>query len=94
MNELAWGIPVVSHGGSLIGYKSNFYLLPETGIGAVLLTNSDEGQKLLKPFLRKLLEVVYDGNPEAAQDVKAAALQMQAERAKERERLVLPAEKW
>lgn len=92
-NELAWGVPVVMHGGSLFGYKSNLYLLPETGIGAVLLTNSDEGRMLLRPFMRKLLEVVYDGKPEAAQDVKAAATRMATERAKDRERLVLPAEK-
>ncbi|HLB91479.1 MAG TPA: serine hydrolase domain-containing protein, partial [Terriglobales bacterium] len=29
-----YGIPVVSHGGSLAGFKSNLYFLPESGIGA------------------------------------------------------------
>ncbi|MES2106355.1 MAG: serine hydrolase domain-containing protein [Pseudomonadota bacterium] len=92
MSETAWGIPVVYHGGSLIGYKSNIYLLPDTGIGAVLLTNADEGQSLLRPFMRRLLEVVYDGKPEAAEDVKVAAARMRKEAATERKRLALPAD--
>jgi len=52
--EKAWGIPVLSHGGSLFGYKSNFYLLPDTGTGVVLLTNSDDGYNLQRPLLRRL----------------------------------------
>ena len=39
-----YGVPVVSHGGSMSGFKSNWYLLPDSGIGAVLLTNSDNGE--------------------------------------------------
>ena len=72
-NERTAGIDVVLHGGSMLGYKSNFYLMPETGVGAVILTNSDEGQLLLRPFLRRLIEVMYDAKPEAADDVKSAA---------------------
>lgn len=73
ITETAWGVPVVYHGGSLFGFKSNFYLLPEAGIGAVLLTNSEQGQLLLRPMLRRLLEIVYDGKPEAADAVVQAA---------------------
>lgn len=68
-----WGVPVVHHGGSLFGYKSDIMLIPEAGIGAVILTNSDEGGMLLSPFMRRLLEVIYDGEPEAAADVTSAA---------------------
>lgn len=71
--EQVAGIDVVYHGGSLFGYKSNFYLLPESGIGAVILTNSDEGQRLLRPVLRRLMELVYDAAPEAAEDIKTSA---------------------
>lgn len=92
MEESMAGVPVVYHGGSLFGYKSNVYLLPEAGIGAVLLTNSDQGQMLLRPFLRRLLEVVYDGKPEAAEDVRVAAARDKAETAEARRRLVLPAD--
>lgn len=71
--EQVSGVDVVYHGGSLFGYKSNFYLLPESGIGAVILTNSDEGQRLLRPVLRRLMELVYNATPEAAEDIKTSA---------------------
>jgi hypothetical protein len=59
------GVTVVTHGGTLLGYRSNFYVLPDAGIGAVILTNSDEGSAMMAPFLRRLLEIAYDGRPEA-----------------------------
>ncbi|KHA76789.1 beta-lactamase [Janthinobacterium lividum] len=90
--ETAWGVPVVYHGGGLFGYKSNIYLLPEAGVGAVLLTNSDSGQSLLRPFLRRLMELVYDGKAEAVEDVKIAAKRNAADLANELKRLTLPAD--
>ena len=86
-----YGVPVVSHGGSMAGFKSNWYLLPDSQIGAVILTNADTGGMLLGPFSRRLLEVVFDGKPEAEGDVAAQAARYKAQREKERERLVVPA---
>jgi hypothetical protein len=71
--DTTYGVPVVSHGGSMIGYKSNMIWLPEHGVGAVVLTNSDEGQVISGMFARKLLEVLFDGNREADNDLAAAA---------------------
>jgi hypothetical protein len=88
--RVAWGVPVVTHGGTLLGYHSNFYVLPEAGLGAVILTNADPGAAMLGPFLRRLLEVVYDGKPEAAQEVAAAAARIKAQAAGRRERLTIP----
>jgi CubicO group peptidase (beta-lactamase class C family) len=87
-----YGIPVVSHGGSLFGYKSNMIFLPEHGVGAVILTNSDTGGYLTTLFGRRLLEEVFDGRPESAEQVKAALAQRAANVAKRREQLVIPAE--
>jgi hypothetical protein len=39
--------------------------LPEQGIGAVILTNGDPGWLIRSVFQRKLLEVIFDGKPEA-----------------------------
>jgi CubicO group peptidase (beta-lactamase class C family) len=89
--DRTYGVPVVSHGGSMSGFKSNLYFLPDSGIGAVLLTNSDDGSMLTGPFRRRLLEVVFDGKLEAAGDVAAHAATYKAELAKARERLVVPA---
>jgi CubicO group peptidase (beta-lactamase class C family) len=68
-----WGIPVIHHGGSLFGYKSDWMIVPDAGSGAVLLTNSDRGGALLGPLMRRLLEIVYDGKPEAVASVDTSA---------------------
>jgi hypothetical protein len=89
--DKTWGAEVVHHGGSMIGYKSDLIFLPDQGIGAVLLTNSDTGGMPLRPFMRRLLEVLFDGKLEAVGDVDGAAASHKAYIAKERERLVVPA---
>ena len=86
----AWGIPVVTHGGTLLGYHSTWYALPEAGVGAVILTNGDTGAAMLAPFLRRLLEVLYDGKPEAERDVAAAAARIKAQAQARRARLTFP----
>ena len=88
--DRTYGVPVVSHGGSMSGFKSNLYFLPDSGIGAVVLTNSDNGGMLLGPFGRRLLEVVFDGKPEAGAEVASRAASHKAALAKDRERLVVP----
>src|SRR3546814_14647816 len=45
---------------------------------------------MLGPFLRRLLEVLYDGQPEAARDVATAAARIKAQAAARRERLIFP----
>ena len=88
MESASMGKNIYFHGGSLIGYKSNFWFIPEDGVAAVLLTNSDTGQGLLGLFQRKLLEVLYDGNEEAEENL-AASVKLGAEaRAKGREQIV------
>jgi len=42
------------------------------------------------PFMRRLLELMYDGKPEAAEDVASAAKRTEAGRVVERKRLILP----
>ena len=89
--DRTYGVPVVSHGGSMSGFKSNWFALPDSGVGAVLLTNSDNGGMLLDPFRRRLLEVLFDGKPEAVAEVASRAAAHKAALAKDRERLVVPA---
>jgi CubicO group peptidase (beta-lactamase class C family) len=86
------GIQVIDHGGSLFGYKSDMIFLPDHGVGAVILTNSDTGGYLTDLFRRRLLEVLFDGKPQAVVLAKAQNQQRLANRAKSRERLVVPAD--
>jgi CubicO group peptidase (beta-lactamase class C family) len=87
-----YGTPVVSHGGSMLGFKSNILFLPEHGAGAVILTNADSGGLLLGSFTRRFLEVLFDGKPEAMEDLAKGAENFKAVQAKFRERLVVPAD--
>jgi CubicO group peptidase (beta-lactamase class C family) len=91
--ENRWGTPVVSHGGSLFGFKSDILFLPEHNVGAVILTNADTGGMMLGSFRRRFLEVLFDGKPEAVEDLAKAAENYRAIQAKFRERLVVPADK-
>jgi CubicO group peptidase (beta-lactamase class C family) len=88
--DTQYGIPVVSHGGSMFGYKSSMIFMPDHGVGAVILTNSDSGGYLSGLFGRRLLEVLFDGKPEAAEQAKVGREQRLANLAKWRERLVVP----
>jgi CubicO group peptidase (beta-lactamase class C family) len=88
--EVVSGVPVVTHGGTLQGYHSDWWALPDSGIGAVLLTNSDTGPAMFGPFLRRLLEVAYDGKPEAVQQVASSAAAIKAQARARRARVTVP----
>ncbi|MFI5181447.1 MAG: serine hydrolase domain-containing protein [Thermoanaerobaculia bacterium] len=92
MVDTRYGIPVVHHGGDLAGYHSDMIWLPDQGVGAVILANADSGVLLRGPFTRRLLEVLFDGKPEAEQVLRVTMEQRKAAIAKERERLVVPAD--
>src|SRR5215813_9684973 len=64
--QTQYKVTVVHHGGSMAGYKSDIMFLPDYGVGAVILTNADTGGMMLRAFMRRLLEVVFDGKLEAA----------------------------
>jgi CubicO group peptidase (beta-lactamase class C family) len=91
MEDATWGVSVIHHGGDLPGYHSDIFAIPSAQVGAVILTNADYGASLRRPFLRRLLELLYDGREEAASDVSAAASQFKAQRLAEREKLNIPA---
>jgi CubicO group peptidase (beta-lactamase class C family) len=91
MEDATWGVPVIHHGGDLSGYHSDIIAIPSAGVGAVFLTNADNGALMRRGFLRRLMEVLYDGRPEAADDVASVAKRIEVERATERKRLTIPA---
>lgn len=83
--------PVVHHGGDMVGYHSDMMWLPEHNVGAVILTNADPGWILRTQFRRKLLEVLFDGRPEADADVAAQAKSFFDQLAADRKLLTIPA---
>ena len=89
--ETKYGTPVVHHGGDMIGFHSDMMWLPEHNVGAVVLTNADPGWILRDTFQRKLLEVLFEGRPEADADLAAGAKSFFDQLAAERKLLTVPA---
>jgi CubicO group peptidase (beta-lactamase class C family) len=87
-----YGVTVVNHGGDLTGFHSDMMWLPEHGVGAVVLTSGDPGWYIRGHFRRKLLEVLFDGKPEADRDLAAAGKAFFAGRVAERKDWVMPAD--
>jgi len=92
MTRTKYGVPVVFHGGDMIGFHSDMMWLPEQGVGAVVLTNGDPGWLIRTVFQRKLLEVLFDGRPEADEAIAKQAEGFFAEAAAQRKLLTIPAD--
>ena len=90
--ENRYGITSIDHGGSLFGYRSQMYWLPDHGVGAVILTNADTGGPLLGVVHRFLLELLFDGKSLAVEDLHTAARTIHEAMGQERPRLAVPAD--
>ncbi len=92
MVDTVFGVPVVHHGGDLIGFHSDMMWLPGQKVGAVVLTNGNPGWLIRTVFRRKLLEVLFDGRPEADASMTTQAKAFYDDRAGTRKLLALPAD--
>jgi CubicO group peptidase (beta-lactamase class C family) len=90
VEDATWGVSFIDHQGDIPGYHSDFFVIPNAQVGAVILTNSENGHVMLRPFIRRLLEILYDGQAEAVQDLETRAEQMEAERIELRRRVMVP----
>jgi CubicO group peptidase (beta-lactamase class C family) len=71
------GIRVISHGGSIFGYMSDFFFVPDLGVGGVILTNADSGGGVADAVMRRTLEMIYDGKPEVEEEFLSAVREAQ-----------------
>lgn len=86
------GVEVVHvAGGGAFGYESDVIFLPEHGVGAVLLTNSESGAELVEPFRRKLVQVLFGGDDEPERELHAGAALRRETQAAAREGWAFPA---
>jgi CubicO group peptidase (beta-lactamase class C family) len=92
MVDTTYGVPVVHHGGDLVGYHSDMTWLPQHNIGAVILTDGDPGWLLRDHIRRKLLEVLFDGRHEADAQLDAGAKSFFSSLAADRKLLTIPAD--
>jgi CubicO group peptidase (beta-lactamase class C family) len=92
MVDKQYQVEVVHHGGDMIGFHSDMMWLPGQGVGAVVLTNGDPGWIVRDEFRRKLLEVLFDGRPEADKRLAARAKTFYEQLAAERKLVTIPAD--
>lgn len=78
-------LPVIGHGGNTLGFTSDLVLLPEAGVGFVMLTNQ-QGSALNTLVRQRLLELLYGQEDEtsAALDLVVRTLRDNRERAENR----------
>ncbi|MDE2407258.1 MAG: beta-lactamase family protein [Xanthomonadaceae bacterium] len=86
------GVTVIDHGGDMGGFHSNMMWWPTQKVGAVILTNADEGMYLRGPFKRRLMELMFDGEPQAVAEATATAKANRAAFAAQRKLLQWPAD--
>jgi CubicO group peptidase (beta-lactamase class C family) len=87
-----YDVTVYHHGGDLVGFHSDMMWIPQANVGAVVLTNGDLGPIIRGQFQRKLLEVLFDGKPEADENAAQSAKNNFTERAAQRKLLTVPAD--
>jgi CubicO group peptidase (beta-lactamase class C family) len=90
--ERRYGVHFVYHGGDVVGYHSGMVWFPEHGVGGVILTNADPGWWFQRAFRRKLLELLFDGRPEADAWISEMARSFYTELAEKRRLVTLPAD--
>jgi CubicO group peptidase (beta-lactamase class C family) len=90
--ERNYGVQFVYHGGDVVGYHSGMVWLPEHGVGGVILTNGDPGWWFQRAFRRKLLELLFDGRPEADAWIAEVAKSSHSDFAEKRRLVTLPAD--
>jgi CubicO group peptidase (beta-lactamase class C family) len=62
-------VSLIGHGGNLYGYTSDYFFLPDHGVGMVVLTNAGSANAFRNALKRRLLEVVFDGRAEAKENL-------------------------
>jgi CubicO group peptidase (beta-lactamase class C family) len=85
------GTLMLHHGGTDAGYISDVMWWPEHDVGAVILTNAYTGGVTLRNvFRRRLVELMFDGNPEAMANLKVFSAMDHSDAAAHRAALTYP----
>lgn len=70
------GLPYVSHGGNTFGFTSELAFLPTAGVGVSVLANARATNVVNQAIVARLLELLYDLEPEAPAQLEFAVQAM------------------
>ncbi|MDX9731458.1 MAG: serine hydrolase domain-containing protein [Bdellovibrionales bacterium] len=59
------GLKLVEHGGNTLGFTSDFFFIPESNMGMVILTNAGSANPFTTVVRQKMFELVYGARPKA-----------------------------
>jgi len=90
--DRSMGTTVLQHTGATLGYQSLIFWIPEYRLGAVVLTNSDQGTLLALLMQRRLIELVLGVRQEAEAELESQAENLRAERMRRQEGIQNPAD--
>lgn len=82
-----YGIPFVWHGGATGGFSTQFMVMPDHGVGMIIVSNTSDAGLFNHAVERRLLELLFDGRPEAKENVAAAVARQAQARAEELARI-------
>ena len=89
------GVQVVTHGGNTIGFTSQMLFLPEHNVGLVILTNGGGANLFTGAVTRRFMELLFDGKPVAAEQLKCGIESQEASKLKVLEEVdFTPDTKW
>jgi CubicO group peptidase (beta-lactamase class C family) len=66
------GLRVIHHGGNTLGFSADMYFLPDSGFGAVVLTNAFGAIEFLTAMRQKIRELVFGAEARAQNIVETA----------------------
>ena len=68
------GLRVIHHGGNTLGFSADMYFLPDSGFGAVVLTNAYAAISFLAGIRQKIRELIFGAEPRAEKNVETAKM--------------------
>ena len=68
------GLRVIHHGGNTLGFSADMYFLPDSGFGAVVLTNAYAATEFLAGIRLKIYEMIFGAEPRAEEIVNTAKM--------------------
>ncbi len=63
------GQPVITHGGNTLGFTSEFTFLPQADLGVIVLTNARASNIFNGSITSKVLELVFEQEPQVEQEL-------------------------
>jgi CubicO group peptidase (beta-lactamase class C family) len=77
------GVAIVQHNGGTAGFSTDYFWLPEHGVGVVIVSNAGGSGTFVSAVKRRILEALFDGEARADADLLAEIALQERRRSEE-----------